>query len=68
VLVSRSLCVDQGGIQGSIQRLVLCVLSLLLACLEEEDCVNTLVYLQDIIVMEREDITQSIEDVLSGIK
>jgi len=29
------------------------VLSLLQACLEEEDCVNIQVYLQDIILMKR---------------
>jgi hypothetical protein len=33
-------------------------LSLLQACLEEEDCVSIHVYLQDIIFMKREDKTQ----------
>ena len=31
-------------------------LSLLQVCLEEEDCVNIHVYLQDIIFMKREDV------------
>ena len=35
------------------QRLVMWVLSLLQACLEEEDCVVIHVYLQDIIQMKR---------------
>jgi len=38
-----------------IQRLVMWELSLLQACLEEEDCVSIHVYLQDIIFMKRED-------------
>ena len=33
-------------------------LSLLQACLEEEDCVNIHVYLQDIILINREDMIQ----------
>ena len=39
--------------KGIIQRLVLCVLSLLQACLEDEVCVVIHVYLQDIIQMKR---------------
>ena len=53
--ISRRLCVDQGGIQGFIQRLVMWELSLLQACLEEEDCVNLHVYLQDIILVNQVD-------------
>ena len=70
--------------EGIIQRLVMWVLRLLQACLEEEDCVIIHVYLQDIIQMKRvgkiqgwsrlsqEWIklinSQSIEDVPRGIK
>ena len=55
LLVSRSFYGDQGGIQGFIQRLVMWELSLLQVCLEEEDCVNIHVYLQDIIFVKREE-------------
>ena len=70
--------------EGIIQRLVMWELSLLQACLEEEDCVIIHVYLQDIIQMKRvgkiqgwsrlsqEWIklinSQSVEDVPRGIK
>ena len=53
VLISRRVCVDQGVIQGIIQRLVMWELSLLQACLEEEVSVIIHVYLQDIIQMKR---------------
>ena len=53
MLVSRRVCVDQGAIRGIIQRLVMWVLSLLHACLEEDECMIIHDYLQDIIQMKR---------------
>ena len=52
-VIRRRICIDQSVIQGLIQRLVMWELSLLQTCLEEEDCVNIHVYLQDIILMKR---------------
>ena len=84
MLVSRILWVDQGAIKELSKDWSLWVLSLLQACLEEEDCVIIHVYLQDIIQMKRvgkiqgwsrlsqEWIklinSQSVEDVPRGIK
>ena len=55
MLDSRRSSDDKGAIHVNIQRLVMRELSILQVCLEEEYCVNIHLYLQDIIIMKREE-------------